>query len=252
MEEIDFFFNKLNIKDDSNKIQKNELSINNITIKNAKKIQKWWKKYNSIIILRKIKNYLIYSLSNNDLQELSNKCKSITNICKGDGAGLLGGSLIDIFISSYFSKKLNKYIEYHYGESDMKILDVPLSQKKINGKSNIALDWSKNNKVNVKEYFDTHIMIINTKTEKWWKIKPKNKINNKISYDKTIKSGIYLIDKNFCKKYIKLTNNNKTNSLIESQYLYIMLQRSILQNLYIEIPDSNKDIKFNILNAFSE
>jgi hypothetical protein len=36
---------------------------------------------------------------------------------------------------------LPEYVEFHKGECDMKICDVPLSQKKINGKSNIALDW---------------------------------------------------------------------------------------------------------------
>jgi hypothetical protein len=32
----------------------------------------------------------------------------------------------------------------------------------------------------------------------------------------------------------------------------MIIQRSILQKLYIEIPEHNKDIKFDILNAFSE
>jgi len=246
MEEIEQNLKNLNIKDESK-------TINDINVNIAqKKIKRWWKKYSSIMILRKIQNHLIYSLSKTDLQELSNKCYSITNICKGDGAGLLGGCLIDIFISSYFNNKLSEYTEYHNGESDMKICDIKLSQKKINGKSTIALDWSKNNKESVKKYFDTHLIIINMKTEKWWKKNPIKIINNKISYDKTIKSGIYLIDNKYCKKYVKLTKNNKTNSLIDTQYLYMIIQRSILQKLYIEIPEHNKDIKFDILNAFSE
>ena len=52
--------------------------------------------------------------------------------------------------------------------------------------------------------------------------------------------------------FIKLSSNNKTNSLIDSQYLYLMLKRSIMLKLYIELPKPNKTIDFNILNAFSK
>ena len=51
--------------------------------------------------------------------------------------------------------------------------------------------------------------------------------------------------------FIKLSNNNKTNTLIESQYLYIMLKHSIIQKLFIALPSPNKELKFNILNSFS-
>ena len=221
----------------------------------ANKIKKWWKKNNSIIELKNVYNYMKLSLTNNDLQELSNKCKSINNVCKGDGAGLLGGCLIDMLLGKYFTEKLkDHYEEFHFGESDMKIYNTELSQKKINGKSTIALNWSKNDTENKKEYFNSHIIIINLKTEKWWKSKPNNILSNNknITYNDEIKAGIYFIDKKYCKKYIKLSSNNKTNTLIDTQYLYIMLKRSILQNLYIELPIPNKVIEFNILNAFLE
>jgi hypothetical protein len=231
--------------------------MNNSLIKNnrAIKIQKWWRMHSSIIHLRKIINYLETSLSSDNLQELSNKCESINNSCKGDGSGLLGGCLIDMLVSKFFESKLDKYIEYHNGESDMKILDIPLSQKKINGKSTIALDWSKNSKTFVKTHFNQHIMIINLKTEKWWKTKPiKLNDESKIQYNDIIKSGIYLIDKKYCKKYINLSSNNKTNTLIDSIQLYKMLKRSIATNLFIEIPapSSKTKLKFNILNGFIE
>ena len=96
-------------------------------------------------------------------------------------------------------------------------------------------------------------MIINLKTEQWWKSKPlKIQVENqKIVYNDSIKAGIYLIDKQFCKRFVQLSQNNKTNTLIESQQLYIMIKRSIHQDLYIEIPEPNKTLDFNILNAFS-
>jgi len=217
------------------------------------KIKKWWKKYTSSEL--NIVHKLIESeLTPSDLQELSNKCKSITNVCKGDGAGLTGGTLTDMLICKYLSEKLkDRYEESHSGESDIKIDNTELSLKKINGKSTIALDWSKNETDNQKKYFNCHVIIINLKTEKWWKTKPNKIISNKIiTYNDEIKSGIYFIDKKYCKKYIKLSSNNKTNSLIDSQYLYIMLKRSIMLRLYIELPAPNNKIEFNILNAFSE
>jgi hypothetical protein len=218
------------------------------------KIKKWWKKYNSISELNIIHKLIESKLTHSDLQELSNKCKSITNVCKGDGAGLTGGTLIDMLLCKYFSENLkDHYEELHSGESDIKIDNTELSLKKINGKSTIALDWSKNKTDNKKKYFNCHVIIINLKTEKWWKTKPNKIISNKIiTYNDEIKSGIYFIDKKYCKRYIKLSSNNKTNSLIDSQYLYFMLKRSIMLRLYIELPTPNKNIEFNILQAFSE
>jgi hypothetical protein len=218
------------------------------------KIKKWWKKYNSINELNNVYKFINSSLTHSNLQELSNKCKSINNVCKGDGAGLTGGTLIDMLLCKYFSENLkDHYEELHSGESDIKIYNTELSLKKINGKSTIALDWSKNETDNKKSYFNSHVIIVNLQTEKWWKTKPNKIISNKIiTYNDEIKSGIYFIDKKYCKRYIKLSSNNKTNSLINSQYLYFMLKRSKMLRLYIELPTPNKNIEFNILQAFSE
>jgi len=54
---------------------------------------------------------------------------------------------------------------------------------------------------------------MNTNEIQWWK--------NKNGYTDVIKSGFYIIDKNFCKKNIKLTSNNKSDSVIETKYIYI-------------------------------
>jgi hypothetical protein len=221
----------------------------------SNKIKNWWKKYNSINELNKIYNHTKSELSNNtNLQKLSNCCEAIKNVSKGDGAGLTGGTLTDMFISKFFQENVKEFTESHSGESDMKIYNTKLSLKKINGKSTIALDWSKNDTDNKKNYFNTHIIIINLKTQQWWKTTPNKSItNNKIiTYNDEIKMGIYFIDKKYCKRYIKLSSNNKTNSLIDSQYLYLMLQRSIRLRLYLELPTPNKNVCFNILHAFSE
>ena len=191
--------------------------------------------------LIKVCTYLKKTLDKKRLQDLSNKCISINNACKGDGGGLSSGLILDIFISKYFKDNLSEYTEYHNGENDMKILNVPLSQKKINGKSTIALDWSKN--ISTREHFTSHIFLINLKTEYWWK---KDKDRNQL-----IESGIYLIDKNFCKENIELKNNNKTNTLIDSTNLYIMLEKSLKDKFFIKIPQPNKELEFNILNSFN-
>jgi hypothetical protein len=222
--------------------------------KSALILQNWWRRTSNIRELRKIHRYLSTSLSNEDLQDLSNKCHSITKHCKGDGAGLSGGTLIDMLLCCFLKEKLPLYSDYHDGESDMKLCDIPLSQKKINGKSTIALDWSKNETTTLREHFTSDILIINLKTEKWWKKNPiqtKTNSNVKITYNDTVPSGIYIIDKQFCKYFVKLSSNNKTNTLIESQYVYQMIKRSISQNLCIDLPAPNKSLVFNILNAFS-
>jgi hypothetical protein len=50
------------------------------------------------------------TLTKDDLQELTNKCKSINNMCSGDGAGLLGGCLVDILLSKYFKEKVHRQL----------------------------------------------------------------------------------------------------------------------------------------------
>ena len=42
-------------------------------------------------------------------------------------------------------------------------------------------DWSKNETDNKKKYFNSHVVIVNLQTQKWWKSKPNKIISNKIS-----------------------------------------------------------------------
>ena len=92
----------------------------------ARIIQKWWKKKSGIKILKNVKEHLLESLTPTDLQDLVNNCHSISNICNGDGAGLSGGTLIDMLICNYCKEKLSQYKEHHNGEIDIKICDVYL------------------------------------------------------------------------------------------------------------------------------
>jgi hypothetical protein len=195
-------------------------------------IQRWWRFHHSV-------NYLKTDLTQDILQELSTKCYAINNSCKGDGAGLSSGGLVDMLISAIFKYHLVNYEEFHHGESDMKIWGVPFSQKKINGKSSLALNWSKNKSSRVCNPFNSHIIIINLKTSKWWK------------HVDEISAGIYFINKEFCKKNIRLTCNNKTDTLIDCKEVYKMLTYSIQNSLYILFPAPHP-CKFDITKAFLE
>lgn len=197
-----------------------------------------------------ISKHLRIHLNLSKRQRLANICQSVTLSCKGDGAGLSSGGLIDMIISESFASELPNYEECHEGEADMKILGTPLSLKSINGKSTIALDWSKNGEnAKIREHFATHIMILNKKSGKWWKKGPKKKAMD-IDFDHEIPPGFYLIDKQWCKENIQLSANNKTNTLISSQYLYAMLLWSIQRGLHLPLPEANKKLTFKILDAF--
>lgn len=201
--------------------------------------------------LMNIKKYLEITLTTEILQELSSYLYSLQKSNKGDGAGLISGTLIDLFLCQYLSKKIPNFVENHKGESDCYINNFPFSIKKINGKSTIALNWSKNpNNSKTCDLFTTDIMIINICTQRWWSNKPLKPKYKNILYNRIIPSGIYLIDKNYCKSNIILESNNKTNTLIDAQNLYYILINCLDRKLCIELPINNKNLVFNILKAF--
>jgi hypothetical protein len=98
-------------------------------------------------------------------------------------------------------------------------------------------------------------MILNKQKQKWWAGGPKAlplKLENEMEWNKIIPKGIFLISRKFCKKYISLGHNNKTNSLIDSQNLYMMLDWSLKNGLFIEVPDKNKNFNFSLIKGFQE
>jgi hypothetical protein len=202
--------------------------------------------------LKKVYANFSASLTPLDLQELANKCAAISRYCKGDGAGLAGGTLTDMLVCGFLQAKMADYSDCHTGESDLKIGEVPLSLKKINGKSTVALDWSKNENDLKKEHFSCHLVIINLKTQQWWKNEPTKKPLLEITWNDTIPAGIYLISKDYCKTHVQLGKNNKTNTLISDQYLYMMLKESLKQGLCLTMPAPNAVLNFDIMQAFSK
>ncbi len=203
-------------------------------------------------LLRKVHATVQASLSLADLQELANKCDAISRHCKGDGAGLAAGTLTDILVSGFFKTKIATYSDCHTGESDLKIDDLPLSMKKINGKSTVALDWSKNETDVKKEHFSCPVMILNLQTQRWWKKKPTTPLHYRITWNDTIPAGFYFVSNQFCKANVQLGKNNKTNTLITEQYLYTMLKDSLDTGLHIAMPAPNEELHFVIWDAFTK
>lgn len=200
--------------------------------------------------LQVIINHLNDKLTIKMLKDISNAIHAINKNNFINGNGLINGLLTDMFITQYLSKNLSNFQSYHENDSNCKILKKKFNIMKISGKSHIALDWSKNKDKLNKRNFKNNLIIINIKSEQWWKKGPKKPIKDGVVYNKEILSGIYLIDKNYCKKNIKLKSNNKTDRLIDSQYLYLALLESKKNNLYIKLPPPKSQIKFNILKAF--
>ncbi len=188
------------------------------------------------------------------LKGFVDKLNAVRNAFKGDGAGLSGGILSDKLTIDYLSLYVPEFREHHVGESDCAIKDCALSLKKINGKSTIALDWSKNpDESKKREKFENHILILNLCTEQWWKTAPKDASpeERECNYFTTaMPAGIYLVPASYCKDNVCLKSNNKTDTLIESIPLYKMLKHSMEQGLFIEFPKSDSEVKFNILSAF--
>ena len=202
-------------------------------------------------------HYMKEQLVNLTLIELVSKLHAINKACKGAGAGLSGGTFIDMFVTQFLSSKVHGFMEYHSGESDCMINNYPLSLKKINGKTTIALNWSKNGEDSKKcESFNTDMMIINLKTEQWWKkMAPsdasKEEVESKF-FLRSIKAGIYFVSRTYCKANVCLMSNNKTDTLINNVQLYKMLIESMKNNMMIEFPEKFPVCKFNILKAFSD
>ena len=192
--------------------------------------------------LEKIKKTLS-KITKKDLQKMSNIFNAISKRFEKDGAGLASGIVIDMAVVDFLKNKTS-IEEYRHGEADFKLNGVAVSFKKITGKADIALAWSKNpdnkksgEKAIQREFWTHPILLLNLKTSTWWKKGPKNKKTEVDSWSKKVPRGFYIIDNEYNKQFVTLTENNKTNSVVNAQYVYKMLQKSLNNDLFIEIPE---------------
>lgn len=193
--------------------------------------------------------YIKKYITQTDLQFIVNSFSTIKNTFTGDGCGLSGGIICERIIIELFVMKIPSFTLNSYMESDFIINSIPYSFKKISGKSTIALDWSKNKNTSIRNYFVYDIIIINMKSQRWWKTAPKNHTSS--GWNSIIPMGIYFVSSVWCKCNISISSNNKTNTLITSTNLYKMLIYSLRNNVYIELPSYTNQLEFRILNAFS-
>jgi hypothetical protein len=191
----------------------------------------------NIEILRSQAEYIKTHLNGDLWNEFVGKIYCLNNCCNGDGCGLTGGLLIDMFVNKFLKTRLSEFKECHSKEADCIICEERLSLKKIKGKSTLALNWSKNPILNNSE-FTENLLIINLKSGKWWKNKP------------PIPAGMFFVDKNYCKEHVQLSSNNKSNSIIKSIFLYMMLRNSMAQNLCLEFLEDIPNYEFDISRAF--
>jgi len=184
------------------------------------KIQRWWIKKLSFIKLLNIKN----NISLYNLQDLSNKYNTIIHLYKNN-INLSSVILINILSVNFFQ------------ENNINICNIIFNN--INDKSSLTLIWSKK----IIDFINDYILIINIDNKEWWK---------KTSRKKIIPRGIYIINIENYNYFKNIENNNKTNTLIKSYYLYLILMKCIKMNLFIYLPEPNKILNFNLINAFSE
>lgn len=206
----------------------------------------------NLYTIRSIKNSLSSFFENNDRkQTISNMIHTIDKFFTGDGRGLASGILIEELLHDYF-QYFEDYQKYNHSEADCKILNTPLSIKKIKQKSTIALNWSKNKTINNDYDFNVNMMILVLNTTVWWKRAPKSKGGiSELNYTQEIESGFYIINKYYCKDNVTLKSNNKTNKLITSKDLYSLLLHSKRSNLFINLPPPSTVLKYSIIKGLN-
>lgn len=194
---------------------------------------------------------VLRKLIKHDECDIYAKCLAIQEKCKGDGCGLISGTLIDMVFTQLVSRQNRLHIsQHHCGEADLlfsQILktrthDIPISFKKLNGKGNIALHWSKNEKPCQNKAPTNHILILNLKEMQWWMQGPKmiqKGIPAKLDFTKKVKAGLYLIDRHTCTQHVHLSSNNKTSALITEQNVFYLMQLAIQQNSVVFLKKPN-------------
>ena len=205
--------------------------------------------------------------SNELVHKITSECHAITRHCKGDGAGLSGGTLIDMYMTGKTGMvtRIPECAANHKGESDLNIASHPFSLKKITGKSEIALGWSKNAAPTPShDLFQCDLMIINlTEHEQWWKREwilndksiQANELGTSLHLDhvssvRSIPEGIYFIPRSACLGRVLLRENNKSTSLIDSYQLYVLLLYSMKHEFMIPFPPYDPLVQWTLERGF--
>lgn len=179
--------------------------------------------------MRVILDYLRDNLSHNILQEIADKLCTLHHHLKSDGRGLSGGCLTEQIVFEILGAALRDFCQFHENQSDCQIQGVRFSFKKITGKSQLALNWSKNEqRSTTRPQFHHPVLLLNLKEGRWWR--------NRAGFDRHIPMGFFLIDHAYCNAHVHLRTNNKTDSLIDAENLYKMIVNAMENQMVLELP----------------
>jgi len=173
-------------------------------------------------------DYLRQALTDEVLQEISDKMWTLQCRLQSDGRGLLGGAVVEHVLFEMLETIMKDFTVHHVRQCDCTILGTKFSFKKISGKSRLALDWSKSTVKPTTGTFEHSILLLNLKAGKWWRSKPHRA--------RTIPMGFFLINHVYCKRYVTLKKNNKTNSLIDTDELYRMITYAMDHSWCVKLP----------------
>lgn len=191
----------------------------------------------------------------NKLQELVDKIECINKEFCGNGAGLTKGQFLEKLFVEFLIDNFPNCCSYNNKkceQADFCINDKYYSLKNLSQAGDLALSWSRVNKTHIPKKVDIDIVIIVSTSGKWWKIGPKDSFGKTINgYNKCIKKGMYIIDKQWCQDII-YKSNNKTSYLIDKKTIYKLLRKAYRHKMFVKFPNQKNNLEFKIINAFVE
>jgi len=170
------------------------------------------------------------SFSDEKKQLFVDRCHSLNIYYKGSGAGMTTGTMIEKLLVEHF-----EFSNYNVDQNDLKVNNIPLSFKKITGCSAFSLNWGNNKEIKLVQC-TSHILLLNLKSKKY-----RNIIYN---------TGFYLINKKHLIG-IERVSNNRTNNLIETKNVSLLLRLAVKDDLFFRLPEQMNTIDYNLINGFN-
>lgn len=174
-------------------------------------------------------------------QEIADKLWTLERHFKGDGKGLSNGMVVEQTVFEIFQEHIDSFRVEHHQQSDCAIMDRRLSFKKVTGKSQLALQWSKN-PAGFCGAFEHPILLLNAREGQWWR--------RKAGFDRHLPAGFFLVDDAFCNAHVCLKRNNKSDSLIDCPEVYAMLVSALDADCVVTLPPARDVLTFSFNHGF--
>ncbi|NDE16827.1 DNA (cytosine-5-)-methyltransferase [bacterium] len=177
--------------------------------------------------VRAITEALRNQLSPTVRQEIADKLWTLDRHFKADGKGLITGTIMEQTVFEVFTVALGTFEVVHEHQSDCAIMGHRLSFKKVSGKSQLALQWSKN-PTGFCGTFEHPILLLNLREGKWWR--------RKSGWDRHLPAGFFVVDHDFCNTHVCLKRNNKSDSVMDAAAVYTMLVAAMDTDCFVALP----------------